>query len=554
MTTENEKKRLSQEEQLEKLLREPKPTEMLMVYLSSYSKNTHNYGIHPALIPISQKDEVLESCSWDVSHESGIPGSCVYYENGEEKPKYFRFGSDNGIEPLVICRNFHDVRNGYQEISEEFRLFHNLYHDHNNNKYLKIGDDGNEVTVIEVSDECIKIRLKELKQFLAVKDMYLSIQFDFKEYTALSLDDLGREANCEDYKDNICTWSLCYGDFDGMGGEHKAFSCLLGKKLIAPFPKSKSGVYGFDKEDEKQYVDFIIDINDIGEEISFNSKPDLLANLFGANPAAPKYLTPVHFDKKVLDKYYGQPSKYSVEDSCISCASLWGLQIDNHHDNRVCVWLGDLGRHLPYHEQLHWRSYNIPPEGGVSETYFKRQILAQFTDSDRPEHVFKSKYKKLRSLSVENLGWELLLPLNEDDVHHFDGLRIPSTNEQSDFDQLILGLTKIIIDSLNEKSLNKYIDETIRDDYKGSISRLEFVLKQQKLENFEEHIQFLRKLQNLRSSSVAHRKGSNYRKIASDFEIGNKDLVSVFQGILDKSIELLDYLSDAMASGKLVKS
>ncbi len=87
-------------------------------------------------------------------------------------------------------------------------------------------------------------------------------------------------------------------------------------------------------------------------------------------------MTPVHFDKKVLDKYYGQPSKYSVEDSYLRCASLWGLQMDNHHNNKVCVWLGDLGRDLPYQEQLHWRSHNIPPEGGVSKTYFKKANIS----------------------------------------------------------------------------------------------------------------------------------------------------------------------------------
>ena len=228
--------------------------------------------------------------------------------------------------------------------------------------------------------------------------------------------------------------------------------------------------------------------------------------------------------------------------------------MDNHHNNKVCVWLGDLGRDLPYQEQLHWRSHNIPPEGSVSKTYFKRQILAQFTNSDRPEHIFKSKYNELYALSIENLGWELLLPLNEDDAHHFDSLRIPSTNEQGDFDELVLGLTKILIDSLNEKSLNKYIDESLRDDLKGGISRLEVVFKQQNVEEIEGHIQFLRKLQNLRSSSAAHRKGKNYKKIASDFDIGNKDLVTVFEGILEKAIDLLDYFSEVVTSGKLVKS
>jgi hypothetical protein len=102
--------------------------------------------------------------------------------------------------------------------------------------------------------------------------------------------------------------------------------------------------------------------------------------------------------------------------------------------------------------------------------------------------------------------------------------------------------------------LNKYIDESIRDALKVGISRLEYVLKQQSIEGFEGHIQFLRKLQNLRSSSAAHRKGKHYKKIASDFDIGNKDLVTVFEGILKKAIELLDYFSEVVTSGKLEKS
>ncbi len=479
-----------------------------------------------------------------------MPGSSVYYENGEEKPEYFRFGSDSGVEPLVICRDFHGARDGYKEISEEFRFFHNLYHDQKNNKYIKIDDDGNETTVIEVDDECIKIRVKELKQFLAIKEMYLSIQFNCREHSILSLEDLCIEKDCQDYNDELSIWSICYGDF----GDHQSFSRFLGKKLIRPFPKSKSGLYGFSKEEEEKYVDFIINTDDVGDEITHNSNPDLLANHLGGNPEAPNYLTAVHFKKEVLDKYFGQQSKYSVEDSYLRCASLWGLQMDNHLEDKVCVWLGDLGRDLPHHEQLYWRSYNIPPEGGVSKTYFKQQILAQFTDSDRPEHIFKSKYNKLHKFSLEHLGWEILLPLNTDDAHHFESLRVPSTNEQSDFDELVLGLTKVLIDSLNEKSLNKYIDRSIKGDLKGSISRLEVVLKQEGIENYENHIQFLRKLQNLRSSSSAHRKGSNYKKIASGFDIGNRDLISVFEGILQKAIELLDHLIEVVTSGKLVKS
>ena len=47
----------------------------------------------------------------------------------------------------------------------------------------------------------------------------------------------------------------------------------------------------------------------------------------------------------------------------------------------------------------------------------------------------------------------ILKPLREGDLHHLSGLRVPANNEQREFDELTLSLTKILIDSINEKSL-----------------------------------------------------------------------------------------------------
>jgi len=259
----------------------------------------------------------------------------------------------------------------------------------------------------------------------------------------------------------------------------------------------------------------------------------------------------VHFRKQVLDKYYQEPSKYSVEDSVLSCGYLWGLNIDNHHDDKVCVWLGDIGRYLPYTEQLHWRAHNIPPEGGVSKTYFKRQILAEFTDSDRPEHLFRQRYQDLQKVCKEYLGWQLLLPLETSDEYHFQCLRIPATDEQRDFDALVLSLTKILIDSLNEKCLNTLLPDNQEADLKGSIARLEAVFSSRDVEGTADCISFLRKLQNLRSSSAAHRKGRSYQKIAKDFGIESHSLRDVFTKILWQALDVLAYFTLLVRSGQI---
>lgn len=238
-----------------------------------------------------------------------------------------------------------------------------------------------------------------------------------------------------------------------------------------------------------------------------------------------------------------------MEDGYLRCGGLWGMTMDNHHEDRVVAWLGDLGRDLPYEEQLHWRSHNIPPAGGISKTFFKRQLLAQPTDSERPEHLFKSHYQQLADTCDEKLGWRVLLPLSPDDAHYFDAIRMPASDEQKDFDDLVLALAKILVDSLNEQELNKLVPVSYRAGIKGSIARLEKTLTVRAIQGYEEHIKFLRNLQNLRSSGSAHRKGGNYQKIASGFGIESRTLRSVFLGILDRAVAFLKFLRGAVQSG-----
>ena len=542
-----ERERLSQDKLLVWLSRDFQLTDMVTVYWSDRT-DEHNYAIYCALIPSEEIESSLSRTSWDLMHGHGLPGAVKFYDEGKERVEYLRYGEHNGVQPLVIDREFHGLRPDYKELSEEFRLFHRLYHDRKQDHYYKIDDSGNEHVVAITEANRIQIRLKEIRQFLAIKEMHLAILFDCRENSAMRLEELSRAEGGDDSRDGLISWGLYYGDLGGISS-HYAFSRLIGKRLIPPLPKEKSGFWGFAEEEPRKHVDFVTGIDERGDEVTYSSNPDRLADHFGANPGAPNYLTPIHFRKQVLDKYFQAPGKYSVEDGYLRCGALWGMTMDNHHDDRVVAWLGDLGRDLPYEEQLHWRSQNIPPTGGVSETFFRRQILAQFTDSDRPEHVFQQRYQDLATVCRDCIGWSLLLPLTAEDAHHLQSLRISSTDEQKDFDELVQALTKILIDSLNEKALNALIPSQTLGAIKGSISRLESAFRARGVSDFEPHIAFLRNLQELRSSGTAHRKGSNYRKIAEEFQVDSQNLRAVFSGILAKALNVLDFLISVARSG-----
>ena len=557
MSINTDKKRLSQVQTLQHMQRDMKWNEMITVY-QEYTEEYSKHYIYCALIPSAHIEKALSVSTWDMEFSRGMPSGMISNKGGREIREYLRYGVDNGVEPLIIDRSFHRLRDDYREISEEFRLFHDLYHDRNTDQYIKIDEDGNEEIVAFVEQNHIQIRLKEIRQFLAIKEMHLAIQFIFSETSMQPLEKLGFTEGDNDRQNKLMRWMQRYGDLDGITN-YRAFSRLVGKRIVEPLPKTKSDFWPFAEVSEPEYASFIIHVNESGDEISYTSNPDELktpadpGNIRGVDEAAPSYLTPVHFRKKVLDKYYHEPSKYTVEDSILRCGSLWSVYIDNHHDDIVCAWLGDLGRDLPSSEQEHWCLFNIPPTRGVSKTYFTRQIEAQFANSDRPEHIFKQRYHDLQKVSQMHLGWQWLLPLHTADAHHRQSLRIPATDEQRDFDGMVLSLTKMLIDSLNEKWLRKLIpcekQEVFKD--KRGIALLEAALHLNDLEGSDIHIDFLRKLQNLRSSGSAHRKGKGYSKIAAYFDVENQSLRHVFANILNSASDTLDYFIVLVNSGRI---
>jgi hypothetical protein len=270
--------------------------------------------------------------------------------------------------------------------------------------------------------------------------------------------------------------------------------------------------------------------------------PDKLANNFGKNPNARHYLTPVHFTRDVLQKYYDNPQRYTVSDADVRCRALWSIRIDNDHPNRVVAWLGDLGRDLSEQERFHWKHHNILPEGPpISRTAYLRNIRGMFADPEMPDLTFKHEYPRFRERWQKQFDWELFLPLRDEDKHVFDILRIPLSDNIAEFDNQVLALAKLLVDSLNEKELDARLSGGSKSDERG-IAKLERWLREQNVTDFEDHIRFLRKLQALRAGS-AHRKGDEYKKAAEYFEIGKQDLPAVFRNILVHALSLLSFLS-----------
>lgn len=504
-----------------------------------HPKRKDDFFLFSAIAPEDSIDEILAQYQWEIMIDSFSPGF-VFYRNGEtKKADYLRFGREDGIEPILIQRHFYGIKEPFFDLSEEFRHLYNLYHDRHENKYVIILDDGNEEDVVRISDNLIEINARYLKEFLALKKACLVLYFNIDRFVSGQFSEMGTDIIREIKKSDkfICEISISDNPIKPKNGG--IFSRMLGKKIITGFPDFHPENFRPGEVNRNSYIEFIIGTDTDGNEITYTCNESELANYFGKNKGKPNYTTPVFFKREVLEKYYANPEKYSIQDGVLFCGGLWLLRLDNNHEKYVIVMLGDLG-HLSLAEQQYWRSYNIRPDGGFSEVGFKRGFLGEFTDPSMKDLQFKSKYSTFQETWKEKYGWHLFLPLEEKDSHYFKKIRIPLKESQSEFDELVLAITKVLIDSINERKIQDLLSSRIQDE-KG-ISKLQRLLVEKGILDYETHIEFLRDLQKLKSTTASHRKGGEYYSIAKKWGIGDRRYRDVFSDILERSIQLLDYL------------
>lgn len=275
MSIDTDRERLVQGHNLEWIRCDLKMTDMITVVRWDLENLRQDSFILGGLIPADLVEEILSGEHISDVIENVWPEPAAYAPPGESQIKYFRWGVDEnmyGSEPLVIGHQFGKMRDNYFEISEEFRLFHNLYQDRKTDTYIKIDDVGNEETVAIVTHDEVQIRLKEIQQFLAVKEMSLSLLFEFNEYSEYSLHELGLSEirHRELKREGLICW--VYDRLNTPEREFPSDSRLRGRRLIVPLPKSKSGFGDFADEPE-QYDEFIVDVDDNGDELCYAGNP-----------------------------------------------------------------------------------------------------------------------------------------------------------------------------------------------------------------------------------------------------------------------------------------
>lgn len=511
--------------------------------------------VHSALVSDDKIVECMQDYQWDLMRGQGGPSINTWSDGAYE---YVR--GHEGLELFVIYRDGYSRHPAYVELSEEFRLFcgiHEIYRAEDNREFITIDENGNEEVVAVIKGIQIKIKAKLLRSYLSARRMNLLIFIDIMRYSEHSYSELDIKPVQNiivSERDYIYNYTSLIGNlYDG----NKSGGWVMGKCLLRYNTVDfDSKQYPFFHDDT--YEEFIVGYDKNGDERSYTCNEKLLSNYFEQRGDAPLTVTPVFFRKTVLDKYYKDPSRYQVADGCIYSEGVWTLRVDNDQRDYAIVILGDLGR-LPHQEQLYWKGYNIapPPDAKVSKTAFARWYEGRFYNPEFPDLKFKYQFRVFKESWGKKFLWPLFLPLAIDDEHRYKTLHcLTQPQNPSDFEDQILSLTKILIDSLNEAELVKGIDETNCDvqsrlkelnaadksAVKGGISKFELYMRSKNVD-MQESVSFLRNLQELRSSSTAHRKSRSRKNGCEDyFQMQSRTQQEVLEDIFHKAIEMMETL------------
>ncbi|MDR0820620.1 MAG: hypothetical protein LBN19_03800 [Endomicrobium sp.] len=247
-----------------------------------------NGNVYTAIIDANKKvNEVLQNQNYD--HEIIYADTRPVFD--EDETKYYRFNNES-FEPLVYCREGFGRKDGYLELSEEFRLYHNLYeeyHSPDKKEYLYFDDNGDEETVAKIDNNQVLIKLKFLKDYISARGKNLFVYFIFfrfsgKTVTELGINNINKNNSSEEY-----FYNHEITDISGLSAV-KIKSSIRGKVLI-----KKIENYSPNTEKNDKFEEFIIGYDENGDDVSFSCDEKKLGNLFGKNPKAPQYLTPVFF-------------------------------------------------------------------------------------------------------------------------------------------------------------------------------------------------------------------------------------------------------------------
>lgn len=357
-----------------------------------------------------------------------------------------------GGEPLVIRRRLEGVHTGPTPIEINQKLVHclDVHYVEERKAYCRLNDNGDIEDVIRIltlavpdqieGREVVTILRKDLDNYMALADLALVLKFDFTRYVPGSFDSWHGATRY--HRDE--------SDLFFHGGSIRRASFANGAMVV----RSRTTVEeqeevwrkDFDDDPDRDYAVFKIYDRKNDRQVETSCSPEHIVSYFEESDL-PWQISPAFFRAEVLNRFKGDPEKYTLEDRSISCRGAWFLKsYDINEAGQVHVWIWDLSK-LPYDEQLYWKAFNEWPKAPISQRAYRTDIEGDWYTEYQPLDSLK---RKVRELDKRKPAW-----WNPRGEALLDSVLAPATDSPKEWGDEIMALDQCLVEGFLDKPLRK---------------------------------------------------------------------------------------------------
>lgn len=417
-------------------------------------------------------------------------------------------------EQIVFARTFEGRQEQQYYIEVTSRLTHpfDLHYVPERSAYCRFdrhGDVEDIIRVVEVpgglgeeGGRIVAINRDVLDEYMTMTDQCMVLLFDSTRFDPRNFNGWSNEniQYQKTYPEIWCRMGRNGSSASYLRGFHIVRSRLTVEDLITR--------HGFNRSQNKQFAVFIT--QDLKHSVVHDCScdPEQLGNYF-VESDLPFEISPVFFRPEVLLKYKADSEKYQVQDRSITCRNAWHLETYDVNDaGQVFTYLKYLG-HLPYDEQLYWRSFNEPPKGPISKRAFQADFLGSWELDYDP---LPSLQQILRELHEASVSWWTLRNQSLVQTVHY-----PVTESADEWAREIHALDKLLIEGFEIRDLRARatrVGRTIEKEWRSLKLLQETLLGLGKDEaEAQEIVEPLRELHSLRNEVSGHASGSEAQQI-----------------------------------------
>jgi len=447
-------------------------------------------------------------------------------------------------EQVIFARDFeghHDQRH-YFELSQKIAQLIGLHHVPSRQSYCRLDEDGDVEEVVRIThfddNHLITIKRSEFDLYLEMARsvavlLFDSTRFDPSEFAGWSHAEVDSAELAED--------QIYYRGQTNLGKESYRRGFAVIKPRTSPGSRRK---LPWEADDPKQYATFITQDWKNDRVCEWPCDPDQLGNYFTKSDL-PYFTSPTFFRPEVLQKYKTDTDKYRIESRQIHCRGTWSLTTyDINEAGQVHTYIGYLG-HLPYAEQLYWKSFNQAPKATISARAYKTDFMAQFDTSHDPLVSLKS---RLERLAVQQSPWWQLKDEKAIQRAHY-----PYTDSQDEWANEIMALDQLVVEGLNRahfKAKTESLSVKVDPQWQ-SIKLISECLGAQSINVDEANaiVKPLQSLHGLRSKMKGHLGGSEAKGIRNEILSAHGNFKTHYRKLVSECDRAIKSLSEHSEQG-----